>query len=108
MKGAAAFGVLYLPVPLIDVFVKAGVARLQSTLRGSGTATNCPPGAQCLIDGTLHNYPFQLDRTNTGIAAGAGAQFKFGAWAVRAEYERFNAAGGHPGLLSAGATWTFL
>jgi len=48
-----------------------------------------------------------LDRTNTGFAAGAGAQFKLGSWAVRAEYERFNAAGANPSLVSLGVTWTF-
>ena len=37
-----------------------------------------------------------------------GAQFKLGAWAVHAEYERFNAAGGNPNLVSLGVTWTFL
>jgi hypothetical protein len=26
---------------------------------------------------------------------------------VRGEYERFNAAGGNPGLFSLGFTWTF-
>lgn len=100
MKGATAFGVLHLPVPVIDVFLKAGVAWLQSTLHSTFV---CPPA-----------YPlcprpsgYDLDRTDTGFAAGAGAQYKFGAWAVRAEYERFNAAGGNPSLLSAGITWSF-
>ena len=50
---------------------------------------------------------FRLDRTNTSFAAGAGAQYKLGAFAVRAEYERFNAAGGNPSLISLGFTWTF-
>jgi hypothetical protein len=45
--------------------------------------------------------------TNTVGASGVGAQYKFGSWGVRAEYERFNAAGRNPGLLSAGITWTF-
>jgi len=45
--------------------------------------------------------------TNTSLAAGAGAQVKLGAWALRAEYERFNVAGGNPGLASLAATWTF-
>jgi hypothetical protein len=96
IKGAAAFGILYLPVPVIDVCVKAGIARLESTVNGSlpsVLACNC-------------SLPFQLNRTNTSGAGGVGAQYKFGAWAVRAEYERFNAAGGNPSLLSAGITWT--
>jgi photosystem II stability/assembly factor-like uncharacterized protein len=39
--------------------------------------------------------------------AGAGVQYKLGSWAVRAEYERFNAHGAHPSLLSLGIAWTF-
>lgn len=101
-KGAAAFGVVYLPVPVVDVFVKAGIARLQSTsnsLRiGLGTCTIADPNCALI----------RLDRTNTGFAAGAGAQLKFGSLAVRAEYERFSAAGGNPSLLSLGLLWTFL
>jgi hypothetical protein len=49
--------------------------------------------------------------TNTSLAAGAGAQLELGAWALRAEYERFNVAGGNPGLAGlAGlaATWSEL
>jgi hypothetical protein len=99
MKGAAAFGVLYLPVPIVDVFLKAGVARLESTVNGSF----CSP---CACDAC--RYSFQLNRTNTSGAGGVGVQYKFGPWAVRAEYERFNAAGGNPSLLSAGVNWNFL
>ena len=98
LRGAAGFGVLYLPVPIVDVYVKAGVARLESTVN----ASFCSPCA-C----NICRYSFQLNRTNTSGAGGVGAQYKFGSWAVRAEYERFNAAGGNPSLLSVGATWTF-
>jgi opacity protein-like surface antigen len=96
MKGAAAFGVLYLPVPIVDIYAKAGLARIQSRLNGyAPEQPACVPCAPVL---------FALDRTNTGFAAGAGAQYRMGAWAVRAEYERFNAGGGNPSLLSAGVT----
>ena len=99
MKGTAAFGVLYLPVPVIDVYAKLGLARLQSTVNGqiriACIATPCVPPL------------FQLDRTNSSIAGGAGVQFAMGSVAVRGEYERFNAAGGNPGLWSLGLTWTF-
>jgi opacity protein-like surface antigen len=100
-KGADAFGVLYLPVPVVDVFVKAGLARLQSTANSVRIGFGgCPIiNPNCAL--------FRLDRTNTSFAAGAGAQFKLGAFAVRAEYERFNAAGGNPSLVSLGFTWTF-
>jgi hypothetical protein len=98
IKGVAAFGVLYLPVPVVDIYLKAGVARLESTAKYS----YCGP---CACDICLNSV--QLDRTNTTGAAGVGTQYRFGSWAVRAEYERFNAAGGNPSLLSAGITWTF-
>jgi opacity protein-like surface antigen len=101
-KGADAFAVLYLPVPVVDVFVKAGLARIQSTSNGVRSGVGA-----CAI-GVPNCALFRLDRTNTSFAAGAGAQFKLGAWAVRAEYERFNAAGANPRLVSLGVTWTFL
>ena len=99
IKGVAAFGVLYLPVPIVDVYVKAGIARLESAVNYS----YCSP---CACDFCLISV--QLNRTNTSGAGGVGAQYKFGSWAVRAEYERFTAAGGNPSLLSAGITWSFL
>jgi opacity protein-like surface antigen len=101
-KGAAAFGMVYLPVPVVDVFLKAGIARLQSTLNSSriGVATCTVTSPNCGL--------IRLDRTNTGFAAGAGAQLKFGSLSVRAEYQRFSAAGGNPSLLSLGLLWTFL
>jgi opacity protein-like surface antigen len=101
-KGADAFAVLYLPVPVVDVFVKAGLARLQSTANGVRAGVGACPISfpNCAL--------FRFDRTDTSFAAGAGTQFKLGAWAVRAEYERFNAAGGNPSLVSLGVTWTFL
>jgi hypothetical protein len=90
IKGVAAFGVLYLPVPVVDIHLKAGVARLQSTLEYS----YCGP---CACNFCLNSN--RLDRSNTSGAGGVGAQYRFGSWAVRGEYERFNAAGGNPSLL---------
>jgi hypothetical protein len=34
-------------------------------------------------------------------------QYIIGSLGIRAEYERFEAAGGSPGPLTAGVTWTF-
>ena len=96
MKGAAAFGMFYLPVPLVDVYAKGGLARLQST-------ANVNPCPMC-----LNPVAFPPRRsTNTSWTGAAGVQFKLGSVAVRGEYERFNAAGGAPYLLSVGASWTF-
>lgn len=105
MKGSSAFGVLYLPVPVIDVFVKAGVARIQST--ASGFAPNGIPDNICVAGVPCGTSPFQQDHTNTTFAAGAGVQFKIGRWAVRAEYERFNLAGETPHLATLGLIWSF-
>ncbi len=108
-KGGAAFGVLYLPVPVVDVFLKAGVSRLQNAIHSPGGYNVCPPDFPTCpghIAGPI-TAPYRQDRSNTGFAAGAGAQYKIGSLAVRAEYERFNAAGGNPSLLSAGITWSF-
>ena len=91
LRGAAGFAMFYLPIPIVNLYGKIGLARMQSTLN----ETN---------NGSL----FRFDRTNTDIAGGAGLQAKFGPLAIRAEGEVFNAAGAHPRLLSIGATWTFL
>ncbi|HYL70705.1 MAG TPA: outer membrane beta-barrel protein [Candidatus Dormibacteraeota bacterium] len=107
MTGAAAFGMLYLlPVPILDLYVKAGVARLQANsnvtgvLPGVGT---CPVTApNCAV------FSQRFSATTTSAAGGAGVQLKVGKWAVHAEYERFNAAGANPGLASVGVRWTFL
>jgi opacity protein-like surface antigen len=97
MKGGSAFGMLYLPVPIIDVYLKAGIASIHSTVSGS-VLVPCP---------TCIPITFQQSQTNTGFAGGAGLQLKFGSWAARAEYERFNAAGDNPYMLSLGLTWSF-
>ena len=97
MKGATAFGMFYLPLPVVEVFVKGGVARLQSK---AGLDLVCP---SCLLAPLF----LPISRTNTSFAAGAGVQCKLGAFAVRGEYEGFNAAGGNPRLLSLGVSWAF-
>jgi hypothetical protein len=101
MKGESAFGVLYLPVPLVDIFIKAGLARIDSK---ATTHTVCSGGQPCP---TLIADPPPESRENVGFAGGAGAQFNIGSLAVRGEYERFNAAGGNPGLLTIGIVWKF-
>jgi opacity protein-like surface antigen len=100
MRGGAAFGMLYLPlpVPTVDVFGKVGIARLQTVVEGGSQFTCgflCGPGL------------FRDDRDTTGLALGAGAQFSIGPFSIRTEYERFNAAGGNPSLATVDATWTF-
>jgi opacity protein-like surface antigen len=104
MKGASGFAVLHLPIPVVDVFAKVGAARIQSTF--SGFAPSGIPDLVCVAGIPCGTSPFQERRTSTTFAAGAGVQYKFAAWAVRAEYERFNVAGESPYLLSLGLTWS--
>jgi outer membrane protein with beta-barrel domain len=107
MRGPAAFGILYLPVPVVDIYLKAGIARLQTTANATLTVT--APYATCVVSGGPNcQFSKQNDVTNTGFAAGAGVQFKVRSLAVRGEYERFGAAGGNSGLFSLGLTWSFL
>jgi hypothetical protein len=104
MKGPALFAMLYLPIPIVDVYVKLGEARLQTTANATVTLTG---PIVCVTGHPTCQFSQSTGATNTGFAAGVGAQFKLGAAAVRGEYERFNAAGGNPGLFSVGLSWTF-
>ena len=70
-----AVGFLPLPVPVLDVFGKVGLARWQQ----SGSS-NASPG----------NELFSLSDNGTEFAWGVGAQAHFGAIGGRLEYEAFN------------------
>jgi opacity protein-like surface antigen len=102
-KGEAAFALLYLPVPIIDVYLKAGVSRIATDMHatyaliGVGTCTIGNPNCALITAGR--------SRSDVGFAFGAGLQWKLGQWAVRGEYERFDAAGANPSLLSLGMTY---
>ena len=98
MKGTAAFAVMYLPLPVLDVYAKAGIARLESQLRTVTTIPCAPPG--CNV--------FRTNSTDSHLSAGVGVQVKLGSWTVRGEYEGFSVAGGTPGLTSIGLMRTFL
>lgn len=106
-KGEAAFALLYLPVPVVDVYVKAGLSRIRTDF--NVTYTGYIPGAgTCAIGHPNCNVgPFYAshDSTDTSFAYGAGLQWKLGDWAVRGEYERFDAAGANPSLFSIGMTY---
>ena len=92
-KGEAAFALLYLPVPIVDVYLKGGVSRI--TTEFGATFTGLPSGPLSAAS----------DSTDTAFAYGAGLQWKLGQWAVRGEYERFSAAGANPSLLSISMTF---
>jgi hypothetical protein len=102
-QAAAAYGMLYLPipVPLFDVYAKAGLAWLRSAAHTQmyGTAPIC----QYLPCGTS---PYTFSRNDADAAFGAGVQFKFSRLAIRAEYERVQGSAAKPDLASIGLTWT--
>jgi hypothetical protein len=101
-KATALFGVIYapIPVPLLDVYAKAGVARLQTDVNANSFCSVSP----CVVTTTA---PLVLNRTDARLAYGAGLQFKFAAFAARVEYERISASTGDPDLASIGITWSF-
>jgi opacity protein-like surface antigen len=100
-KGETVFGLVYLPipVPLVDVYGKLGLARLATT--ASSSYDGCQPaGPGCT--------PFSISRTNSQPAYGVGAQMHWGALAGRIEYEHFQTYGGSPSMLSVGLIYGFL
>lgn len=94
-RGEGLFLLYYLPIPIVQLYAKAGGSRI-TTHAGF---TYCGV-ATCQI--------YSLNPTNNAFAFGAGLQWTLGHWAVRGEYEHFNAGGGTPSLLTIGVDWTFL
>jgi hypothetical protein len=113
-SGEAAFAVFYLPIPLVDVYFKAGMARLRSKASARVTGPGCSPGYACplfCVTGLpcgVSSHDQALAMTETKFAVGTGVACKLGDWAIRGEYERFTALGEHPSLVSLGVTWSFL
>ena len=88
-KAFTAYAVGFLPIPVVDIYGKAGLARWSTRASASGL--------------------FDLDDHGTEFAYGAGVQVHLGSLAARLEYEQFDVK--HTDgveLLTLGATWTFL
>ena len=103
-KAATAFAIVYapIPVPILDVYAKAGVARLQTRVDAAGDF-GCWPPLLCAVGPVA----FHRDQTDVRFAYGAGIQAKLSAIGIRLEYERISESEGDPDLLSLGVTWTF-
>jgi hypothetical protein len=111
-RGVAAFAVGYLPIPIprLDVFAKVGAARFRSEYHYSGDFPDT-----CVYDPTLNECVTVGQATvsgasnATGLAYGIGAQYHFGRFAVRGEYERISTSESAtaPSLLSVGLTYSF-
>ncbi len=97
----ALFGLAYLPLPLpvVDVFGKAGLARLHWREGASFACTTS--------DGTCVPFAVRQDTTDTRFVYGAGVQAKFLDLAVRFEYERISYGGRDPDMATVGVDWTF-
>ncbi|MGO9994025.1 MAG: outer membrane beta-barrel protein [Steroidobacteraceae bacterium] len=104
-NATALFGVAYLPLPLplLDVYAKAGVARYQTSDKFSSGPLSCREPLLCIIGPVSYG----IDRTDARFAYGVGTQVRLSAFAIRAEYERIAANGADPDLVSLGLTWSF-
>ncbi|MGH8261958.1 MAG: outer membrane protein [Steroidobacterales bacterium] len=88
-----AFAVGYLPLPLVDLYAKAGLVRWDTDFQLT----------------TIAGPQSRVSKSGTDFAYGAGAQVRFGSLAARLEYERFEVSDADKiDLLSLGVTWTFL
>jgi len=87
------FAVGYLPLPLVDVYAKAGLVRWDTDVQLTTIAGLLP----------------RVSDSGTDFAYGAGAQVRFGSLAARLEYERFDVSNADRiDIVSVGVTWTFL
>jgi opacity protein-like surface antigen len=104
-RAPVLFGVGYLPIPIpfVDIFAKAGVARLK-------LAANQYASEPCVTGSACPNYEIigRSDVTQTKFAYGGGISSKlpFG-FTVRAEYERITSPYGDPDAFTVSALWTF-
>ncbi len=84
------YGVLFLPLPFLDLYAKAGVAYWETEGGGDLSAG-------------------VLDDDGTEFAWGVGAQVRFWSLAARLEYEAFDIGDSEGAdVYSLGVTWTFL
>jgi opacity protein-like surface antigen len=97
-----ALGYLPIPIPYIDIYAKAGVARLKLTANDY-TSTPCgTTGNNCYV------VTGRSDVTQTKFAYGAGVSSKLPlGFTVRAEYERIASPFGDPDAFTVSALWTF-
>lgn len=101
-RASTLSGLLYLPIPIpiLGVYARAGIARLES----SGSSYSICSVGPCPL---IVIPPYRINSTNTDFLYGAGLQVRLSALSLRLEYERINASIGDPDLLSAGLTWAF-
>lgn len=88
-KAIAAYAVGMVPMPWFDLYAKAGAARIDAELTDAANSIT-------------------RDDDTTEFAYGGGAQARFGNFALRAEYEKFDTdIVGDLDLISLSGTYTF-
>jgi opacity protein-like surface antigen len=95
----------YLPLPFIDVFARAGVARLETNIDSyaGDVCTGSEVAGGCGSPLRTRQHAWQ---TKAAYGGGLQAHF-FESLAVRGEYERSNSVYGAPDAFMISATWTF-
>jgi len=105
-RAGALFAIGYLPIPLpyLDIYGKAGAARLKTTV--NTVVLGCDPSIQDCT-GVVPSV-YRHDQTDTKFAYGVGVQsrFPFGI-TLRGEYERISSSFGDPDAFMVSAIWTF-
>jgi opacity protein-like surface antigen len=99
-KALALFATGVLPLPVGDLYAKAGVGRVQTKV-----STSYPDLNTC-ADSGICGYP-PTDETAARFGWGLGVKFKLSALAIRVEYVRFSVPEGDPDLLSLALLWRF-
>jgi hypothetical protein len=104
-KATVLYGMGYLPLPLpiIDVYGKLGVARLQTDNSFDYNACPLPGGTTAASCVRVSRF----DQENNRFAYGVGVQGKFQDFAFRGEYERISSTFGDPNAVTVSVTWTF-
>jgi hypothetical protein len=104
-RAPVLFGIGYLPIPIpfIDIYAKAGAARLKLT-------ANDYVSAPCVTGSACPDYVLlgRSDKTQTKFAYGGGVSSRLPlGFTVRAEYERISSPYGDPDAFTVSALWTF-
>ena len=100
MKSTGAYALLYLPIPVLDIYLKGGVANVKSD--ATLTVLSCTPTPGCLVPA-----PVRASQTDHSGSYGAGVQLKLGSVGLRGEYIRYSAAGTNPYVTNLGVSWSF-
>jgi len=87
-NAVGAFALAFLPIPLVDVYGKVGLAEWRTNAQSPG---------------------FGFHRNGADVAYGAGIGTSWGRLGARVEYERYQFSHSNDmGMASVGVVWTFL